>query len=124
MSEPVKKYKCPKCSAIVTNQMSTCPKCGKKFSWSMTKATPRKDETSDFLLKWQYALRTANFIFPWASLLLLFKNKDYATCINSSKVKCYDGFKNHTIIACAIHGILIFGILVYGLTMIKGASGA
>ena len=120
----VKRYKCPKCSEIVTNQMSKCPKCGNKFSWSHASNSARKDETSDFLLKWQYAFKTLNYLCPWASLVLMLKNRAYATCINSNKVKCFNSFRNHTVIACVVHGLLVFGVLVYGLTLIKNATGA
>lgn len=123
MSEEVKKYKCPACGAIITNKMSNCPKCNKKFSWSMSTGSSRKDTTSDFLLKYHYWFRTLNFFFPWASLVLLFTNKSYATSINSSKVNCYAGFKKHTAIACAIHFVLVFGIIIYGLSMLKEVVG-
>lgn len=127
MSEQtVKKYRCPKCKEIVTSDMASCPKCGNKFSWGGVSASMqqgRTDDTSNFLLKWQYLFKTLNYICPWVSLFMVLKNKAYAGSINVAKVKCYNSFKNHTIIACVVHALVIFAIFIYGLSMIKGQGG-
>lgn len=125
--DTTQKFKCPRCDTIIDRSMDECPGCHTKFNWGasgQTGGSGRRDKTGNLLLKGFYWFKMLNIFFPLLGVILLIVHKDYNGNIKREKNKVYQLFKKNTITCCVVWGVIIIGLIIFGLISLKSAQKA